>query len=76
MPDDDVEGDERARVADVHEVVHRGPADVEADLARDERLERHLLPREGVVDGEGGHGGGKSAVRPGSPIIVIPGELG
>ena len=56
---EDVERDERARVPDVRVVVRREPADVEAHVARLERLERlHPLGHRVVeADGARGHGG-------------------
>jgi hypothetical protein len=51
-----VEDDERAaRVPDVAEVVDRDPADVDADLAGDDRLERRDLPGQGVVKAKGAY---------------------
>ena len=46
---DHVEGDERARVADVDAVVHRRPADVHGDLPRLDRFEVHLLAAARIV---------------------------
>ena len=47
---DDVEANERAGVADVDVVVHRGAAHVHADFAVFERFEGDLLAQLGVVD--------------------------
>jgi hypothetical protein len=49
---ENVEGDEHARVPDVAAVVDGDPADVDADLAGDERLERLDAPGQGVVERE------------------------
>jgi hypothetical protein len=49
---ENVEGDEHARVADVAAVVDGDPADVDADLAGDERLERLDAAGQGVVERE------------------------
>ncbi len=49
----DVEGDLRARVADVDVVVDRDAAHVHADVARLERLERLLAAAHRVVDAKG-----------------------
>ncbi len=51
-----VERSERAGVADVKIVVHRRPADIEADLSRDARDEGLPGTAERVVDLEDGHG--------------------
>jgi hypothetical protein len=47
-----VEGDEHARVTDVAAVVNRHSADVDAGLARQDRLERLDAPGQGVVERE------------------------
>ena len=46
---DHIEGDERARVADVDAVVHRGPAHVHGDLPRLHRFKVHLLAAARIV---------------------------
>src|SRR5215211_7219988 len=57
------EDDERARVADVHPRVDRGPAGVDPDPAGLPRLERNDLPGERVVDADLTHARKATRVR-------------
>ncbi len=49
QPEQHVEHDDRARIADMGEVVDRRPADIHAHIGRIERHERPLLPGQGIV---------------------------
>src|SRR5213075_3387164 len=49
---DRVESDRRVRVTDVRRGIRRRPTDIDADLARNERLELRLLAAHRIVEAE------------------------